>query len=217
MIDELRKMKIGNKLYEVTSLENYVANKDNFTPGFTAIHDEVNHIVLPVVGQFDKEVGICITQGSGIAYSRTDDISDMSEYSDKNIIDFKDTKSMKDVIEKQDAVRLLEREILTSPDNIFTPIIQPDDSPEMVALKTAVINKHIDLDKYEPRFGSNYNNDKRLFNKPTISLAMMKRLCNALDIKSTLILEDKNSDVPNPMGEPISIEITGGDEEDEQL
>ena len=80
----------------------------------------------------------------------------------------------------------------------------------MKALKTAVLEKRIDLDKYEPRFGSNYNNDKRLFNKNTISLSMTKRLCEALDIKATLILEDKSPDVPNPIGRTIKVDLTGG-------
>ena len=90
----------------------------------------------------------------------------------------------------------------------------------MKALKEAVTDKHIDLDKYEPRFGSNYNNDKRIFNKPNISLAMLVRMCNALDIKATLTLEDQQmpdgAETPNPIGRTISVELTstdGGDGE----
>ena len=44
--------------------------------------------------------------------------------------------------------------------------------------------------------------------------------CNALDIKCTMILEDANPNVPNPMGRTIVIDVTGGnrtegDESDE--
>ena len=105
----------------------------------------------------------------------------------------------------------LEKNILTSSDNIFIPAEDPNDSPAMKALKEAVTNKKIDLNKYEPRFGANFNNDKRIFSKENISLPMLVRMCNALDIKATLTLEDKNRDVPNPINKSISVEITTED------
>ena len=98
---------------------------------------------------------------------------------------------------------------------MLMPKIFDDDSAEMKALKNAVLDKQIDLDKYEPRFGSNYNNDKRLFNKSTISLAMLKRVCDALDIEATLTLTDKSDDVPNPIGRTIEVKLTGGGTENE--
>ena len=113
-------------------------------------------------------------------------------------------------------VKELERDILTSPDNIYVPPEDKNDSPAMKALKEAVIDKKIDLDKYEPRFGSNYNNDKRIFNKQNISLPMLVRMCNALDIKATLTLEDQNSDVPNPMNTSISVEVTSANNDVEE-
>ena len=85
----------------------------------------------------------------------------------------------------------------------------------MKGMKEAVIAKNIDLDKYEHRFGSNYNNDKRLFNKNNISLPMIKRLSKALDMKATLILEDASPDVPNPIGKKIVIDVIGNDEDGE--
>ena len=36
----------------------------------------------------------------------------------------------------------------------------------------------------------------------------LRSIASALDIKATLILEDVNSDVPNPMGKVIVTEIT---------
>ena len=80
----------------------------------------------------------------------------------------------------------------------------------MVALKTAVNNKHIDLDKYEHRFGENYANDKRLFNKNNISLGKMKTIANALDMDITLTIKDV-PDAPNPIGEVIEVKLTGCD------
>ena len=89
----------------------------------------------------------------------------------------------------------------------------------MTALKQAVTQKHIDLDKYEPRFGANYANDRRIFVKPDISMKMLVRMCNALDIKATLTLEDQDSDlgeIPNPMKNSISVELTSRSSEAEE-
>ena len=202
-----KKMRLGDRIYDVTSLEDFTKHKDAYMSQYTAIHDPDTNLVLPIKNRYDTGPGIFV--GNGIAYVEEPQES-IEEYNDSQIIDFDNTKSIHDMMEKQRVVRSLERDILTSPDNIFTPKIFDDDSAEMKALKTAVLDKHIDLDKYEPRFGSNYNNDKRLFNKPTISLSMLKRVCEALDIEATLTLTDKNNDVPNPMGRTIEVKLTGG-------
>ena len=203
-----KKMRIGDKICDVTSLEEFTKFRDAFIPQYTAIHDPETGLVLPIKNRYEEGPGIVV--GNGISYVEEPDEDEREIYLDSQVIDFDNTKNIHDLMEKQHIVRTLERDILTSPDNIFTPKIFDDDSPEMKALKTAVLDKHIDLDKYEPRFGSNYNNDKRLFNKNTISLSMMKRLCEALDIEATLILTDKSEDVPNPMGRTIEVKLTGG-------
>ena len=208
-----KKMRIEDRIYDVTSLEDYTQNKDAYIPQYTAIHDPDSHLVLPIKNRYDTGPGINV--GTGISYIE-EPVENREEYEDKGIIDFDNSKSIHDLMEKQRVVRSLERDILTSPDNIFCPKIFDDDSPEMKALKSAVQDKHIDLDKYEPRFGSNYNNDKRLFNKNTISLSMLKRVCEALDIDATLTLSDKNTDVPNPIGRTIEVKLTGGVPGDEQ-
>lgn len=208
-----KKMRIGDKIYDVTTLEEFNRFKDAYIPQYTAIHVEENNMVLPIKNRYDNGPGIIV--GSGVSYIEEPKEEDKEKYSSKAIIDFNNSKSIHDMMQKQKAVRTLERDILTSPDNIFTPKIFDDDSAEMKALKNAVLDKHIDLDKYEPRFGSNYNNDKRLFNKSTISLSMLKRVCDALDIEATLTLTDKNDDVPNPIGRTIQVKLTGGGSDNE--
>ena len=203
-----KKMRIGDKIYDVTDLENYTKFKDAYIPQYTAIHDPETKLVLPIKNRYEEGPGIVV--GNGISFVEEPDADEVEPYLDNQIIDFDNTKNIHDMMEKQRIVKTLERDILTSPDNIFTPKIFDDDSPEMKALKNAVLDKHIDLDKYEPRFGSNYNNDKRLFNKNTISLSMLKRMCEALDIEATLTLTDKSEDVPNPMGRTIEVKLTGG-------
>jgi hypothetical protein len=204
----LNKARVDNKICDVVSFEEYVNNRDKYPSNMIAI--KTDGFVLPLRGKNDDRPGIYVD--SCISIIRIPSPSEIEEYSDRNIIDFNNLNNMKEVIEKQNQVRNLEREILTNPDNIFIPKIDEDDSAEMKALKEAVISKTIDIEKYESRFGANFNNDKRLFNKPTISLGKMKTIFDALDIKGTLILEDKSPDVPNPMGKRIVVELTGGDD-----
>ena len=83
----------------------------------------------------------------------------------------------------------------------------------MKAMKEAINLKHIDIDKYEPRFGPNFNNDKRLLKKDSITFRKLKDVCEALDMKATLKLEDANPNVPNPIGKKIAIDLTGYDED----
>ena len=75
--------------------------------------------------------------------------------------------------------------------------------------------KNIDINKYEQRFGKNFNNDKRLFNNPTISLSKLETIAKALDMKLTLVIEDDNASVPNPMGDKVVIDLIPGDDIDE--
>ena len=60
------------------------------------------------------------------------------------VIDFSNTKSMQEQIEKTSELMSMEETILINPDNIFNIRIKPNDLPEMVALKDAVNRKHID-------------------------------------------------------------------------
>ena len=102
----------------------------------------------------------------------------------------------------------MESTILTSADNITTPIDHPDDSPEMMALKEAIRSKHIDINKYEQRFGPNFNNDRRLLDKNTITLAKLKTMANALDMDISLTIKDKPGNIPNPIGKVITVSVT---------
>lgn len=206
------KIEIQGKMFDVVSLDQYQRNKDAYIPNYTAIESKDGRYALPIRGLNDQRPGIYVT--NCIAQERIPE-DNMEDYSMEKAIDLSDSKSIGELLQKQEAVRDIEHEILTDVDNIFTPKIGPNDTPAIKGLKEAVIKKHIDLDKYEPRFGSNYNNDKRLLNKDKISMQMLLRVCNALDIKATLTLEDQDPDIPNPIGEKIEIELTkGGDSDD---
>lgn len=205
---------INGRLYEVVPLSDYIGNEDSYLSGYTAVEDGMGH-VYPIVPPTSQEPGLRYRKRTPVYFAQIPEGKE-ADYSADKVIDYSKADSFKEFIETQDMVKELEKDILTTPNNVFTPVEDENDSPAMKALKEAVIAKKIDLDKYEPRFGANYNNDKRIFSKQNISLPMIVRMCNALDIKATLTLEDKNSDVPNPINKVISVEVTSREGSNEE-
>lgn len=208
---EMRKAKIDNKMCDVTTLENYVNNKEVFDSQYTAI--EVDDMLLPIIGRLDSRVGICVESFVSFYNPPPEEVKD--EYSVENVIDFNKAKTMNDLIKKQNYVKSLENEIIVNSENIFEPRIDDNDVPEMKALKEAVIAKQVDINAYAPRFKGNFANDKRLFNDSKITLIKLKKITEALDMKCTLTIEDRDPDVPNPIGRVITVDITGGEDDEE--
>lgn len=204
------KAKIKNVMYDVCTLEQYTQNPNQYLKNHTAIVE--GDYLYPVLSATQIGPGVHVNPGM-ISYFQTP-TDNIEEYKKENAIRFDDVKDIATMIDKLDAVKKIEDDVLTSADNIFSVKIKPGDTPEMVALKTAVNEKKIDLDKYEHRFGSNYHNDKRLFNKPSISLGMLKRVTSALDMQVTMTIEDA-PDAPNPIGRKIEVQLNGKDFEEE--
>ena len=204
------KAKIKNVMYDVCTLEQYTQNPNQYLKNHTAIIE--GDYLYPVLSATQIGPGVHVNPGM-ISYFQTP-TDNIEEYKKENAIRFDDVKDIATMIDKLEAVKKIEDDVLTSADNIFSVKIKPGDTPEMVALKTAVNEKKIDLDKYEHRFGSNYHNDKRLFNKPSISLGMLKRVTSALDMQVTMTIEDA-PDAPNPIGRKIEVQLNGKDFEEE--
>ena len=175
---------------------------------------EANGCILPVRGSTDKRPG---AYRAGSFYMKTvmPDSVELPNYraDDNHIVDFTKAEDIRGIIKAESKLRNLEVSRLTTIDNICAPRIRPDDAPEMVGLKKAIIQKHIDLDKYEQRFFYNYNNDRRLLEKDNITLTKLKTFAKALDMKLTLTFEDNGKNVPNPIGEPIRVTVIGGEDE----
>lgn len=213
MLRDYKKAKINNRVTTVVTPEDVLQN-ESYQNKFTSV--EINGMVLPVKKSYDSSSPGFYIMGSGkigkIIYPNDED---REEYSIKNAVDFSDVSNMKDLISKQEEVKRMESEVLSNSDNLFKPIVKENDSPEMKAMKKAICLKNIDLDLYQDRFSDNYNNDKRLLKGPSITISKMKSICDKLDIKVTLTLSDANPDVPNPIGESISVDICGYDNEEE--
>ena len=206
----MRKMKIRDALYDVITYEEFCRNRPLYMryPDSVAIMPG-DGFVYPIRNPAsDIRPGMyCL--GLGMDWFKPPmNKYEIQDYSQTNIIDFSEAKNFRDVIANQERLNREERSILTTINSLTVPTIQDSDEPAMVALKEAIIAKHIDLDSYDYRFGqSNFPNDKRLLKKDSISLKKLVAYCNALDIKATLTLKDVNPDVPNPMGKEITCDL----------
>lgn len=212
----MKKMKIGKTIRDVISEEEYIRKlglneeMNSILSEDTAV--ENNGFVYPVNRQYTPDVVGVTNVGPVIIYSSPENQINQPDYNSKNIIDFENVNNLKESIEKHAELMNAERTILVSPDNIFTPIIKEDDTQIMKLIKEAIIKKNINLDNYKSRFGSNYNNDKRLFEQNSITFLKFTNLCDVLDIKFSISLEDKK-DAPNPIGCKLTAYITGGEDE----
>lgn len=211
----MKKMAIGNKMYDVASIEEFTDYKDAYNPKFTAIEIPEHEVVLPIKGKLDEGPGIYF-QGNGMVAKVVKPLEEnMSSYSTDKIIDYSNPKNIDEVINKDNLVRDIENDILTTKENIFQLNIGNDDSPEMVAIKQAINNKQVDIKQYESRFNQ-FQNDIRLLKGKSITLGKLVSTCNNFDIEATLTLKDKSGKIANPMNTEIKISLTnqGGDEDE---
>lgn len=206
---EIKKVKADGRIYDVVDIINYTPEtKELYGP----VAVQWKECVYPERSKGDTRPGIYTTNwGSYLVHPNENEIAD---YSAGNIIDFK-SQNIKELIQKSNKLKDMEREILTNPDNIFEPPLLDNDEPEMRALKKAVIAKQIDIYKYSPRFGVNFQNDRRLFSNNSITLSKLKNFLDNLDLKATLTVEDKSPDVPNPMNCKIVVDLVGGETDNE--
>lgn len=201
---------IGNASYTVLDRDEYVNNRSLYNNAPVAI-DMKDGTVLPVINKTDTEsVGIYpISKNSLIDLVNYPSNDFLPDYSSERVMDLSNCKDMRGIIKMQKCIHDAEREILVNTEHVFVPIIGENDDAEMKGFKQAVINKGIDKDKYAPRLGVNALNDFRLFKGGEITMKKLKHLSKAMDIKVSITFEDANADVPNPMGEPITVCITG--------
>lgn len=207
---------IDGKMVIVDTFENIINGRQEIRNNYIAIEDKERNIALPLRSKTDNRPGAYM----GKHYTKFvyPDKSEMDNYTMKDIIDLDQTESMAELIHKNNCIKELETINLRASEGGKITYISPDehDTPEMSILKQAINLKRIDLDKYENRFNGNYNNDKRLFYKNSMSIQKIKSSGNALDMKITLIIEDKDPNVPNPIGKRLVAEITGGYEDESE-
>ena len=73
----------------------------------------------------------------------------------------------------------------------------------MFAVKSAIAAKQCNINNYAERFGSDFNNDKRKFNGNTITAGKAESILSNTDVRVTLVVQDMNPNVPNPIGKTL--------------
>lgn len=204
----IEKAAIGGSIYSIITPEEFYKNPES-NRQFTAIKNGDGYL-YPVRNSRDMSKPGFYSDGNLHFFIPPTGEEEQKAYSEDNSINFSNAENLRELLKEQQRLRSEERVILTTIDNVFTPEISENDTPEMKALKEAIQYKGIDLDKYEQRFGPNYNNDKRLLRKGSITFGKMRTICDALDIKVTLTIEDMNPDVPNPIGKVITATVNHG-------
>lgn len=204
----MKKVELGRKIYTVVSKEEYTKNNDLYNPKSTAIM--LGDKVLPVRNpSIDTEPGIYYKDDDPIAEIVKPSESEINEYSSERIIDFDNSKDIGDIIAKNTMLRDLQSDLMVSgSDNIFYLSINPDDTPEMKALKTAINSKQVDKKVYEDRF-SQFQNDMRLLKGNSITLSKLIGICDGFDISCIMTLKDRDGAV-NPMGIEVTMDLTEG-------
>lgn len=212
---------IGGKQMNVYSADTVIQNQDILvSDNQTAV--EIEHcgspVILPVREKKDDDIskpGFYIDNNPlvFISYPITEDEKDIYMPSPDKVFDMRDIKTMQELVRKkeeydQTITSLLETDL--NDDSIFRPPLLKTDTPEMRALKEAIIAKQIDLDKYSSRFGDNYPNDKRKLKDDNITSYMLKRICENLDIQVDLVIRDAKPNVPNPMGKVVKVNMVPG-------
>lgn len=209
---------INGSQYGVFSLEHFGSNMNvlkNDDHCAVEIEKDGKNYFLPIrtnCNNLDKP-GIYCSDGKISMITYPDEESETAYMPEKDdVIVFADHNSLQTL---SDAKKKLDENInkLLEVDggDVYKPPLLETDSAEMRAMKECIIAKNIDLDKYKDRFGANYPNDKRKLKDDNITLNMISRMCENLDIKLDLVFTDTNDDVPNAMNKIIRANIIPGD------
>ena len=207
---------INGRLMSVVSTEEYAECQSMYSPGSAAIEKEKDgtKYYLPIRSSVEDGPGV-YPVGNVMTITKYPEKGD-NTYSDKSkLVDFSDSKSMKDIMDKQNKFRDLEYEMLCTPGDVLVAPYLPDDTPMMRGFKEAINAKGIVPSNYKERMGANYSNDIRKVKENDITIKMASRMARTLDEEIIMIIRDKSPDVANPIGREIVVNITGGNDDSE--
>lgn len=212
----ITKAAINGQVVDVVEYDEYTKNKriyeGRIDVAIPVTDSRGKDILLPVKGNYPSSNTTLLSPGvynaGPVDFFVEPEEAFTDRYVSKNPITMSNGDDIRDLIIAGEKSKKLDEPFITSPDNITNIPIKENDQPEMVALKMALNSKKIDIDKYAPRFGSNFPNDKRQLKGDSATLNIIKRYCNNMDMEALLTLRDKDPDVPNPMGMEITISLT---------
>ena len=216
-----RKCVINGQMIDIMSYSEYSKSSElaNSSTGIEITAESGKTVVLPYKGKLQTDTspttpGVYDLGPVDLVVMPTNENED--DYVPNKVIEFDNTDGIRKIMESQAQLTKLAEPWITNPDNITLVSIGESDRPEVVGLKTAINEKHIDIDKYAGRFGENFPNDKRQLKNEGLTLKMIERFCRNLDIEAVLTFRDKNSEVPNPIGKEITVSLTDDYEDDDE-
>lgn len=92
--------------------------------------------------------------------------------------------------------------------SVFVPEIRPDDDPLKKIIKSAIINKGIDINRLKCKLPEKYaltNLKSALIGKTKMSISVFQTWCGLLELDFTFTVSDNGNDSINPLSEPITI------------
>ncbi len=213
------KAAVNGQVVDVVDYAEYAKHIDSYKMrSDVAIPVDMNgrEILLPIKGEYNSNATIPGVYNAGcVDFLIYPDEAFTERYIPKDFISMSNTDDIKELIKNGDAARKLDEPFITSPDSITNIPVKDTDQPEMKGLKMALNAKNIDIDKYAPRFGDNFPNDKRQLKNSNATLKIIKRFCENCDMEVTLTFKDKSPDVPNPMNTEITVSLTENDIDDD--
>ena len=214
-----KKASIGGKKLDVINYDSYGKYKDVVIEnGSAAVEVKVNEdsFILPVrttVGANMDKPGLYVNQNSPIhflSFPKTEEEKELYCPSKEKILDYNDIATMQKCIEEKEKLDFETNRALEASDNKTIPPIKESDTPTMRALKEAIIAKNMDIDMYKERFGENFPNDKRKLNDDNVTLFILERYCQCLDMEADIILRDAPGNIANPMNKVVTANIFPG-------
>ena len=206
---------IKGESYNVLEYEEYRKSQSLWETSNIAVIEEKDgdKYVLPYRGEYVEKSNLQpgIYSAGCVDFEVLPKESEEKNYKNIPIITISSNDDIETILEKENVLSKLAEPWITSPDNITQIVIKDTNDPAMKLLKTSINEKHCDMDKYQSRFGQNYPNDKRQLNNDTVTLKIVNRYCENLDMEAILTIRDKEPGVPNPLKRPISISLSTGE------
>ena len=129
----MKKARIEDTIYDVVDYNRCAQNNEYGSKLAT----EFNGMVYPLRSANDTRPGLYTTpEMNYIIPAQTPE--QQQPYNSSNIIDFSNASSIRDIMTNTATLKQMERELLTSTDNIYTPKIGENDDPIMRGFKEAI-------------------------------------------------------------------------------
>lgn len=195
---------IDGKQYELISIEEVFLPTVDQRRNFVEIGTKFFPIYYDTVAN-NHGIYLINNWGYRLVVNDPDGNYDIDKYS---VIDFNNISSMVEMYEKNNQLNTIIKETLIpdKEDDIYYHEIQNNESNLMKALQMFLNSKQINPLRYSSRF-ANYPNTIRILNKDRISIDKFMEFINNMDAKATIIIDNKDSDVANPIPSPITMEL----------